>query len=128
MLNINSWISFLPETDRINPFTFDLIEHHFDKLNQLFLLLEIDLTQSTYCNNNGLVMVENFGELFGWKVDSHLSVLLKSDYQHFTDLVLQTFIQKRFSINDGLLLIRIQSTFFPIYTIFIILIMIIVIL
>ncbi|XP_054733910.1 biotin--protein ligase [Anastrepha obliqua] len=76
----------------------------------LHLLLETDIQP---CYQTGydadFVRIEDFGKLIAWKVDSHLAVLIETDVEHFTKLLLSTYLQNNFLINDQLKLLRIES-------------------
>ncbi|XP_067648145.1 uncharacterized protein Hcs isoform X2 [Eurosta solidaginis] len=76
----------------------------------LHLLLE---TETQPCHefdyNMDFVRIENFGKLIAWKVDSHLAVLIETDVEHFTKLLLSTYLQNNCIINDQLKLLRIES-------------------
>ncbi|XP_069968909.1 uncharacterized protein Hcs isoform X2 [Bactrocera oleae] len=76
----------------------------------LHLLLEADIQHCyEYKNTTNHIRIENFGKLIAWKVDSHLAVLIETDVKHFTKLLLSTYLQNKFLINDQLQLLRIES-------------------
>ena len=56
------------------------------------------------------LQIEEYGKLVAWKVDSHFAIVLETDVTHFTKLIMATFMQDRFSVNDHLPLIRIECT------------------
>ncbi|XP_017467645.1 PREDICTED: uncharacterized protein LOC108360017 isoform X2 [Rhagoletis zephyria] len=75
----------------------------------LHLLLETETQPSNESDLVDSVRIENFGKLIAWKVDSHLAVLIETDVEHFTKLLLSTYLQNNFLINDQLQLLRIES-------------------
>uniref|UniRef100_A0A1A9VB40 BPL/LPL catalytic domain-containing protein n=1 Tax=Glossina austeni TaxID=7395 RepID=A0A1A9VB40_GLOAU len=54
-------------------------------------------------------LIENYGKLLAWKIDSHLAVLVETNVEHFTKLLIHTFLQNNFLINDQLTLLRIED-------------------
>lgn len=54
------------------------------------------------------LQIEHFGRPLAWKVDSRFAVLLHSDLDHFTELVMRSFMQRNLTINDNLSLTRIE--------------------
>jgi len=52
--------------------------------------------------------LEDYGKLIAWKIDSHLAVLIETDVEHFTKLLIMTFLQNNLCINDNLPLLRIE--------------------
>lgn len=44
-----------------------------------------------------------------WKVDTRLAVLLKTDARNFSQLILNTFLQNNYLVNDYLTVMRIQT-------------------
>lgn len=52
--------------------------------------------------------LECYGKLIAWKIDSHLAVLIETDVEHFTKLLIMTFLQNNLFINDQLPLMRIE--------------------
>lgn len=55
--------------------------------------------------------MEHYGTPIAWKVDSRIAFLLKSDLKHFSELIVSSFLQDRFLINDRLPIIRIECKF-----------------
>ncbi|XP_075145553.1 holocarboxylase synthetase-like protein isoform X2 [Haematobia irritans] len=116
-LHINNWISF-PDAPNLLPFHFDKAPESLqrslslDKHGGLIrLLLETETTPSyeAAIMQKDVVRVENYGKLIAWKIDSHLAVLIETDIEHFTKLLIDTFLQNHFIINDHLPLLRIES-------------------
>lgn len=121
VVQLKPWISFeenaAPMENKLLPFAHSsnpkaLLDHFavISKDNILHLLLEIDI-QPCYETENieNSVRIENFGKLIAWKVDSHLAVLIETDVEHFTKLLLSTYLQNNFFLNDQLQLLRIES-------------------
>jgi len=52
--------------------------------------------------------LEDYGKLIAWKIDSHLAVLIETDVEHFTKLLITTFLRNNLCINDQLPLLRIE--------------------
>lgn len=44
-----------------------------------------------------------------WKVDTRLAVLVKTDMRNFSQLILSTFLQNNYVMNDNLPLLRVQT-------------------
>ncbi|XP_065355202.1 biotin--protein ligase isoform X2 [Calliphora vicina] len=109
------WISF-PEAPGLQPFAFNepseslLRSLSLDKNGLIRLLIETEI-QPSYDNvqQQDIVRIENYGKLLAWKIDSHLAVLIETDIEHFTKLLIDTFLQNHFLINDQLPLLRIES-------------------
>ncbi|KRG01256.1 biotin--protein ligase isoform X2 [Drosophila mojavensis] len=83
-----------------------------DTAQHLQLLIEanIDLQQREASTQSCVpVQLENYGKLIAWKIDSHLAVLIETDIEHFTKLLIMTFLQNNLYINDQLPLMRIES-------------------
>ncbi|XP_020713946.1 biotin--protein ligase isoform X1 [Ceratitis capitata] len=121
VVQLMPWISFdeNPATveNKLLPFAHSSTQlaesEHFATLKKdkiLHLLLEAGVHPS-YDNHDytDYVRIENFGKLIAWKVDSHLAVLIETDVEHFTKLLLSTYLQNNFLINDQLQLLRIES-------------------
>ncbi|XP_023297566.2 biotin--protein ligase isoform X1 [Lucilia cuprina] len=109
------WISF-PEAPGLQPFAFNepsetlLRSLSLDKLGLIRLLIETDIQPSSDdVQQQDIVRIENYGKLIAWKIDSHLAVLIETDIEHFTKLLIDTFLQNHFLINDQLPLLRIES-------------------
>ncbi|EDV92861.1 biotin--protein ligase isoform X2 [Drosophila grimshawi] len=79
-----------------------------DKTQHLQLLLEAQVERDAAAHFVP-VRLENYGKLIAWKIDSHLAVLIETDVEHFTQLLIMTFLQNNLYINDQLPLIRIES-------------------
>ncbi|XP_029405948.2 uncharacterized protein LOC105225980 isoform X1 [Bactrocera dorsalis] len=121
VVQLKPWISFdennasvenklLPFAHSTNP---KALLDHFAALRKediLHLLLEADIQPCyEFENSANHIRIENFGKLIAWKVDSHLAVLIETDVEHFTKLLLSTYLQNKFLINDQLQLLRIES-------------------
>ncbi|XP_037815457.1 biotin--protein ligase isoform X2 [Lucilia sericata] len=109
------WISF-PDAPGLQPFAFNepsetlLRSLSLDKLGLIRLLIETDIQPSSdNVQQQDIVRIENYGKLIAWKIDSHLAVLIETDIEHFTKLLIDTFLQNHFLINDQLPLLRIES-------------------
>ena len=44
-----------------------------------------------------------------WKIDTKLSILIRTDVKRFAQLIFATFVQNQYVINDRLTLTRIQT-------------------
>lgn len=53
--------------------------------------------------------IESFGKLVAWKVDSRLAFLVKTDERNFSQLILSSFLQNNYLINNFLPIVRIQT-------------------
>uniref|UniRef100_A0A1I8QBH0 BPL/LPL catalytic domain-containing protein n=1 Tax=Stomoxys calcitrans TaxID=35570 RepID=A0A1I8QBH0_STOCA len=116
-LHTSAWISF-PEAPGLLPFHFGKAPESLQRSLSLDrhgglirLLLE---TETTPCYDaelwqKDIVRIENYGKLVAWKIDSHLAMLIETDIEHFTKLLIDTFLQNHFIINDHLPLLRIES-------------------
>ncbi|XP_062122556.1 biotin--protein ligase isoform X1 [Drosophila sulfurigaster albostrigata] len=85
-----------------------------DKSQHLHLLVESQIevqrdAGSLQTTNTKAVRLEDYGKLIAWKIDSHLAVLIETDVEHFTKLLIMTFLQNNLCINDNLPLMRIES-------------------
>ncbi|KAH8407265.1 hypothetical protein KR222_011794 [Zaprionus bogoriensis] len=82
-----------------------------DKSQHLQLLLEAQVEQprDAVAAHTSAVRLEDYGKLIAWKIDSHLAVLIETDVEHFTQLLIMTFLQNNLCINDSLPLMRIES-------------------
>ncbi|XP_030556458.1 biotin--protein ligase isoform X2 [Drosophila novamexicana] len=82
-----------------------------DKSQHLQLLLEaqVELQREAGAQHSVPVRLECYGKLIAWKIDSHLAVLIETDVEHFTKLLIMTFLQNNLFINDQLPLMRIES-------------------
>ncbi|EDW81058.1 uncharacterized protein Dwil_GK11222 [Drosophila willistoni] len=85
-----------------------------DKSKHIQLLLEAKVQQTKSdegpsANETLPVRLEDFGKLIAWKIDSHLAVLIETDVEHFTQLLITTFLKNNLCINDQLPLMRIES-------------------
>ncbi|XP_055375458.1 biotin--protein ligase isoform X2 [Condylostylus longicornis] len=110
-LHLAPWISF-PEPPNLIPFELSQskLELQLNEDNLIYLLLETDVIPlKEKLDENFVVMIEEYGKPIAWKIDSHFAVLLQSDIDHFTKLIISTFMQDNFTINDHLPLIRIES-------------------
>ncbi|XP_055847706.1 biotin--protein ligase isoform X2 [Episyrphus balteatus] len=111
-IHIGPWVTF-PEPPTLIPFNCSSSssdeELNLDKGKIVHLLLETDIIPSLQETSLENVMIEKYGKPIAWKVDSHFAVLLESDIDHFTNLLIATFLQNNLCINDSLPLIRIES-------------------
>ncbi|XP_068157492.1 biotin--protein ligase isoform X2 [Drosophila tropicalis] len=85
-----------------------------DKSKHIQLLLEAKVQQTISEEDPSAtealpVRLEDFGKLIAWKIDSHLAVLIETDLEHFTQLLITTFLKNNLCINDQLPLMRIES-------------------
>ncbi|XP_073839153.1 holocarboxylase synthetase-like protein isoform X2 [Musca autumnalis] len=114
----SAWITF-PDAPGLRPFHFGKSPESLQRSLSLDrhgaglirLLLE---TETTPCYDDrvwqqDVVRIENYGKLIAWKIDSHLAVLIETDIEHFTKLLIDTFLQNNLFINDHLPLLRIES-------------------
>ncbi|CAO1443290.1 unnamed protein product [Diamesa serratosioi] len=105
-LHLAPFITFPDSTSKI-PFNFtstnDLVIVNEDAI---YTLIETDLFPS---NDQAGLQIESYGELLAWKIDTRLAILLKTDTQRFSQLILSTFMQNEFVMNDSLPLTRIQT-------------------
>ncbi|CAO1422133.1 unnamed protein product [Diamesa hyperborea] len=105
-IHLAPFITF-PESPCKIPFNFtstdDLVIVNKDAI---YTLIETDLLPSDI--QAGL-QIESFGELMAWKIDTRLAILLKTDSRRFSQLILSTFMQNEFVMNDNLPMTRIQT-------------------
>ncbi|BFF89804.1 biotin--protein ligase [Drosophila madeirensis] len=82
-----------------------------DKEQHMQLLLEaqVEPGQKESTLDTIAVRLEDYGKLIAWKIDSHLAVLVETDVEHFTQLLIATFLRNNLCINDDLPLMRIES-------------------
>ncbi|XP_017848457.1 biotin--protein ligase isoform X1 [Drosophila busckii] len=113
-----SWLPFAYASDTLSPVTTPTdnklqprVTLSTDSKQHLQLLLEARLEPQGDADSleTLAVRLEDYGKLIAWKVDSHLAVLIETDVQHFTQLLIMTFLQNNLCINDKLPLIRIES-------------------
>ncbi|KMZ01630.1 biotin--protein ligase isoform X1 [Drosophila simulans] len=76
---------------------------------QLLLEADIEPLQRPSSEDTSAVRLEDYGKLIAWKIDSHLAVLIETDVEHFTQLLITTFLRNNLCINDQLPLLRIES-------------------
>ncbi|XP_043652559.1 biotin--protein ligase isoform X2 [Drosophila teissieri] len=76
---------------------------------QLLLEAHIEPLQQASSEDTTAIRLEDYGELIAWKIDSHLAVLIETDVEHFTQLLITTFLRNNLCINDQLPLLRIES-------------------
>lgn len=109
-IHVGPWVTF-PEPPSLIPFNCSSLseEINLDRNSIVHLLLETDIIPSLPENNLENVMIEKYGKPLAWKVDSHFAILVESDINHFTKLLIATFLQNNLCINDSLPLIRIES-------------------
>ncbi|XP_055908964.1 biotin--protein ligase isoform X2 [Eupeodes corollae] len=108
-IHIGPWVTF-PEPPTLIPFNCTSSEElSLDKTKTVHLLLETDILPALPEASLENIMIEKYGKPIAWKVDSHFAVLLESDIDHFTNLLIATFLQNNLCINDSLPLIRIES-------------------
>ncbi|XP_037897765.1 biotin--protein ligase isoform X2 [Glossina fuscipes] len=112
---VTPWITF-SETSGLQPFAFDetpeqvLTSLETKQQTKLRLLIETEIEPCFKSEmNNDIVRIENYGKLLAWKIDSHLAVLVETNVEYFTKLLIHTFLQNNFLINDQLTLLRIES-------------------
>jgi biotin---protein ligase len=55
------------------------------------------------------LQIEQLAHLLAWKIDTKLSILIKTDVKHFAQLIFATFVHNHYVINDRLTLTRIQT-------------------
>ncbi|KAL7728868.1 hypothetical protein ACLKA6_004211 [Drosophila palustris] len=126
-LQITPWISF-PPAPSLLPFAYAAdtatptttpterqpqprITLSTDKTQLLHLLIEsqVEPQRDSGTTDATMVRLEDYGKLIAWKIDSHLAVLIETDIEHFTKLLIMTFLQNNLCINDNLPLLRIES-------------------
>ncbi|XP_039490165.1 biotin--protein ligase isoform X2 [Drosophila santomea] len=76
---------------------------------QLLLEAHIEPLQRPSSEDTIAIRLEDYGKLIAWKIDSHLAVLIETDVEHFTQLLITTFLRNNLCINDQLPLLRIES-------------------
>ncbi|XP_017098653.2 biotin--protein ligase isoform X1 [Drosophila bipectinata] len=126
-LHITPWISF-PPAPSLLPFAYSsetltpvatpdesppqqrvsLSEQGGQRM-QLLLEAQVEPLQRPSSQDTTCVRLEDYGKLIAWKIDSHLAVLLETDVEHFTQLLITTFLRNNLCINDQLPLMRIES-------------------
>ncbi|XP_017082197.2 biotin--protein ligase isoform X2 [Drosophila eugracilis] len=128
-LHITPWISF-PPAPSLLPFSYAaetltpvttptdlgtplrqrvLLSAESDQRMQLLLEAHVDPLQRPSSEDPTAVRLEDYGKLIAWKIDSHLAVLIETDVEHFTQLLITTFLRNNLCINDQLPLLRIES-------------------
>lgn len=60
-------------------------------------------------NTTICLQIESFGKLVAWKVDSRLAILIETDGRNFSQLILNTFLQNHYLVNDHLPMLRVQT-------------------
>lgn len=55
------------------------------------------------------LQIESFGKLVAWKIDTRLAILVQTDARTLSQLILSTFLQNNYLVNDRLPLLRIQT-------------------
>lgn len=120
---LEPWISF-PSSSNLIPITHEKSHLFLDRSSEVFVLIETENMPGVEEEDSLLVkhflfyflknlyqflQIEHFGELLAWEIDFHITFLLRSDIKHFSQLILASFLQERFFINDRLPLRRIQS-------------------
>ncbi|XP_017044233.1 biotin--protein ligase isoform X2 [Drosophila ficusphila] len=128
-LNITPWISFPPApsllpfsyaADTVTPVTTPTeadsqpkqrvsLSAQDEQRMQLLLEAQVEPLQRPSCEDTTAVRLEDYGKLIAWKIDSHLAVLIETDVEHFTQLLITTFLRNNLCINDQLPLLRIES-------------------
>ncbi|XP_055701269.1 biotin--protein ligase isoform X2 [Phlebotomus papatasi] len=104
---LKPWISF-PKPPTLVPFAVQGNGLELDGESLVYLLLETATVPTT--NENSMqLLIEGYGEPVAWKVDSHIAVILRSDFRRFTEIIMASFMQDCLVINDNLPLTRIQS-------------------
>ncbi|EDV47891.1 biotin--protein ligase isoform X2 [Drosophila erecta] len=128
-LHITPWISF-PPAPSLLPFSYSpdtltpvstpteadvprkqrvSLSAQGEERMQLLLEAHIEPLQPPSSEDRAAVRLEDYGKLIAWKIDSHLAVLIETDVEHFTQLLITTFLRNNLCINDQLPLLRIES-------------------
>ncbi|KAG5672282.1 hypothetical protein PVAND_002419 [Polypedilum vanderplanki] len=108
ILYINPFITF-PIAPNLIPFSFGNTNIPDSTKNDVIhALIEADLNTQENANAPALE-IEAFAHMIAWKIDSKLSVLVKTDLKHLSQLIFATFIHNHYIINDQLSLTRIQT-------------------
>ncbi|XP_052835462.1 biotin--protein ligase isoform X2 [Drosophila gunungcola] len=128
-LHITPWISFPPApsllpfsyaADTVTPVTTPTeagtpprqrvsLSAQGEQRMQLLLEAHVEPLQRPSSQDTTGVRLEDYGKLIAWKIDSHLAVLIETDVEHFTQLLITTFLRNNLCINDQLPLLRIES-------------------
>jgi len=80
----------------------------YTKGNNYDIILKCIICLLIFLKMKYYLQVENYGKLLAWKMDSKLAMILETDVEHFTKLLIVTFMQSNFLINDHLTLLRIE--------------------
>ncbi|XP_017114655.1 biotin--protein ligase isoform X2 [Drosophila elegans] len=128
-LHITPWISF-PSAPSLLPFSYAAdtvtpvttpteattpprqrvsLSAQGEQRMQLLLEAHVEPLQRPSSQDTTGVRLEDYGKLIAWKIDSHLAVLIETDVEHFTQLLITTFLRNNLCINDQLPLLRIES-------------------
>ncbi|XP_016982089.2 biotin--protein ligase isoform X2 [Drosophila rhopaloa] len=127
-LHITPWISF-PSAPSLLPFSYAAdtltpvttpteagtprqrvsLSAQGEERMQLLLEAHVEPLQRPSSQDTTAVRLEDYGKLIAWKIDSHLAVLIETDVEHFTQLLITTFLRNNLCINDQLPLLRIES-------------------
>ncbi|KAH8381902.1 hypothetical protein KR009_000835 [Drosophila setifemur] len=126
-LQITPWISF-PKAPSLLPFAYSAetltpvttpedsapkarvsLSNQGEQRMQLLLEAQVEPLHRPSSQDTTSVRLEDYGKLIAWKIDSHLAVLLETDVEHFTQLLITTFLRNNLCINDHLPLMRIES-------------------
>ncbi|KAH8291814.1 hypothetical protein KR054_000989 [Drosophila jambulina] len=128
-LHITPWISF-PAAPSLLPFAYAAdtltpvntptdsdaplkervsLSKEGERRMQLLLEAQVEPLHRPGSQDTTAVRLEDYGKLIAWKIDSHLAVLIETDVEHFTQLLITTFLRNNLCINDQLPLMRIES-------------------
>lgn len=110
-INLSSWITFPIDSSPVPIDCKTNLDLRLDETNLIYVLLETDNNPIQAFNQDAL-LIENYGIPMAWRVDTNVALLLKSDYTHFIDFILASFLQNQLLLNDNLPLQRIESMYF----------------
>ncbi|XP_063696404.1 biotin--protein ligase isoform X2 [Culicoides brevitarsis] len=104
---LGSWIEYSPAVNLLSS-NFRMNNVLFEESNEIHFLVETGLIPMFHATGDNL-MIENFGIPVAWKVDSRFAILLKSDKERFSELIISSFFQDCLMLNHKLPIIRIES-------------------
>ncbi|XP_070491225.1 uncharacterized protein Hcs isoform X2 [Chironomus tepperi] len=108
ILYINPFITF-PTPPSLIPFSYSVKSvPEITKNDVIHALIEAELVPETNLSLP-VLEIEAFTHMLAWKIDTKLSVLVKTSSKHLSQLIFATFAQNQYVINDHLILSRIQT-------------------
>ncbi|KAL7018719.1 hypothetical protein ACKWTF_010880 [Chironomus riparius] len=108
ILYINPFITF-PTPPSLIPFSYSAKNlPDIGKNDVIHALIEAELVPETNLSLP-VLEIEAFTHMLAWKIDTKLSVLVKTSSKHLSQLIFASFVQNNYVINDHLQLSRIET-------------------